>query len=119
MGKSNAPDWINSSDRVVEVLIPFIEEIISTEEFLLVGESYGGYLARGILTKLFERVNGLLLVCPVVVAEPEKRILPDKQVILQDEELLNKLTSTEEAFCELAVIANEYTYKRFQEEIKP
>lgn len=72
MGKSNAPDWINSSDRVVEVLIPFIEEIISTEEFLLVGESYGGYLARGILTKLFERVNGLLLVCPVVVAEPEK-----------------------------------------------
>lgn len=120
MGKSNAPDWINSSDRVVEVLIPFIEEIISTEEFLLVGESYGGYLARGILTKLFERVNGLLLVCPVVVAEPEKRILPDKQVILQDEELLNKLTSTERAaFCELAVIANEYTYKRFQEEIKP
>ncbi|HHP5606246.1 TPA: alpha/beta fold hydrolase [Bacillus paranthracis] len=120
MGKSNAPDWINSSDRVVEVLIPFIEEIISTEEFLLVGESYGGYLARGILTKLFERVNGLLLVCPVVVAEPEKRILPDKQVILQDEELLNKLTSMErEAFCELAVIANEYTYKRFQEEIKP
>lgn len=102
------------------MLIPFIEEIISTEEFLLVGESYGGYLARGILTKLFERVNGLLLVCPVVVAEPEKRILPDKQVILQDEELLNKLTSTErEAFCELAVIANEYTYKRFQEEIKP
>ncbi len=120
MGKSNAPDWINSSDHILEVLTIFIEEIISTEEFLLVGESYGGYLARGILTKLFERVNGLLLVCPVVVAEPEKRILPDKQVILQDEELLNKLTSTErEAFCELAVIANEYTYKRFQEEIKP
>ena len=28
--------------------------------------------------------------------------------------------STErEEFCELAVIANEYTYKRFKEEIKP
>ncbi|TKJ07872.1 alpha/beta hydrolase, partial [Bacillus cereus] len=113
-------NWINSSDRIVEVLITFIEEIISTEKFLLVGESYGGYLAKGILAKMFERVSGLLLVCPVVVAEPEKRILPDKQVIVQDEEFLNTLTSTErEEFCELAVIANEYTYKRFKEEIKP
>ena len=33
MGKSNAPNWINSSDRIVEVLITFIEEIISTENF--------------------------------------------------------------------------------------
>lgn len=57
---------------------------------------------------------------PCCCSGARKRILPDKQVILQDEELLNKLTSTErEAFCELAVIANEYTYKRFQEEIKP
>lgn len=102
------------------MLITFIEEIISTVKFLLVGESYGGYLAKGILTKMFERVSGLLLVCPVVVAEPEKRILPDKQVIVQDEEFLNTLTSTErEKFCELAVIANEYTYTRFKEEIKP
>lgn len=69
---------------------------------------------------MFERVSGLLLVCPVVVAEPEKRILPDKQVIVQDEEFLNTLTSTErEEFCELAVIANQYTYTRFKEEIKP
>ncbi|MES5893043.1 MULTISPECIES: alpha/beta hydrolase [Bacillus cereus group] len=120
MGKSNAPDWINSSDRIVEVLITFIEEIISAEEFLLVGESYGGYLARGILSKMFERVNGLLLVCPVVVAQTGKRLLPDKQVIVRDEEFLKTLTSTErEEFCELAVVANEYTYKRFKEEIKP
>ncbi|RWS44183.1 alpha/beta hydrolase [Bacillus mycoides] len=120
MGKSNAPEWINSSDRIVEVLITFIEEIVSTEEFLLVGESYGGYLARGILSKMFERVNGLLLVCPVVVAQPKERQLPDKHVIVRDEQFLNKLTSTErEEFCELAVVANEYTYKRFKEEIKP
>lgn len=72
MGKSNAPDWINSSDHILEVLIAFIEEIISTEKFLLVGESYGGYLARGILSKMSEKVNGLLLVCPVVVAQPKK-----------------------------------------------
>ncbi len=77
MGKSNAPDWINSSDHMLELLIACIEKIIPAKNFLLVGESYGGYLARGILTKLFERVNGLLLVCPVVVAEQEKKDPPE------------------------------------------
>lgn len=68
---------------------------------------------------MFGRVNGLLLVCPVVVAQPGKRLLPDKQIIVRDEEFLKTLTSTErEEFCELAVVANEYTYKRFKEEIK-
>ena len=120
MGKSNAPDWINSSDHMLELLIGCIEKIIPSKSFLLVGESYGGYLARGILTKLFERANGLLLVCPVVVAEQEKRTRPNKQVIVEDKEFLNTLTSTDrEEFCKLAVVANEYTYKRFKEEIKP
>lgn len=119
MGKSNAPDWINSSDHILEVLTIFIEEIIPKKDFLLVGESFGGYLARGILSKMFERVNGLLLICPVVVALQKERRLPDKQIIVQDKEFLNTLTSTErKEFSELAVVANEYTYKRFKEEIK-
>ncbi|WP_237979282.1 alpha/beta fold hydrolase [Bacillus thuringiensis] len=120
MGKSNAPEWLNSSNHILEVLNTFIEEIIPRKDFLLVGESFGGYLARGILSKMFERVNGLLLVCPVVVAQQKERRLPDKQVIVQDREFLNTLTSTDrEEFCELAVVANEYTYRRFKEEIKP
>ncbi|PEA80037.1 2-hydroxy-6-oxo-6-phenylhexa-2,4-dienoate hydrolase [Bacillus wiedmannii] len=120
MGKSNAPDWINSSDHILEVLTIFIEEIIPKKDFLLVGESFGGYLARGILSKMFERVNGLLLICPVVVALTKERRLPDKQIIVQDKEFLNTLTSTERnEFSELAVVANKNTYKRFKEEIKP
>lgn len=74
MGKSNAPHWINSSDHILEVLTMFIEEIIPKKDFLLVGESFGGYLARGILSKMFERVNGLLLICPVVVAMQKKDV---------------------------------------------
>ncbi|TKI96103.1 alpha/beta hydrolase, partial [Bacillus wiedmannii] len=110
----------NGSDHILEVLTIFIEEIIPKKDFLLVGESFGGYLARGILSKMFERVNGLLLICPVVVVLQKERRLPDKQIIVQDKEFLNTLTSTErKEFSELAVVANEYTYKRFKEEIKP
>ena len=56
---------------MLELLIACIEKLFQPKTFIS-RESYGGYLARGILTKLFERVNGLLLVCPVVVAEQEK-----------------------------------------------
>ena len=37
MGKSNAPDWINSSDHMLELLIACIEKIIPAKNFLLVG----------------------------------------------------------------------------------
>ncbi|PEP95262.1 alpha/beta fold hydrolase [Bacillus toyonensis] len=120
MGKSNAPDWINSSDCVLKVLTKFIEKIIPVENFLLVGESYGGYLSRGILSKMSERIDGLLLVCPMIVADPAKRAIAQKNIVLKDEKFLSTLPSEEkEGFCELAVIANEYTYNRFKEEIKP
>lgn len=37
----------------VETILPsnLIEEIIPSEDFLLAGESYGGYLSRGIMYK--------------------------------------------------------------------
>lgn len=57
---------------------------------------------------------------PCCCSGARKRTRPNKQVIVEDKEFLNTLTSTDrEEFCELAVVANEYTYKRFKEEIKP
>ncbi|MBC6973307.1 alpha/beta hydrolase [Bacillus sp. Xin] len=120
MGKSTAPNWINSSDVLLDVLILVIEKIIPDENFLLVGESYGGYLSRAILSKMSQRVDGLLLICPVIIAVHKARTVPKHNRIISDDEFLNKLSSDErKEFCELAVIANEYTYNRYKEEIKP
>ncbi|MEN1937800.1 alpha/beta hydrolase [Paenibacillus sp. 102] len=120
MGKSNAPKWINSSDSLFDLLTSCIEKIIPNENFLLVGESYGGYLSRAMTSKTPHRIDGLLLICPVIIAEHEKRTVPNSNLIKSDDTFLNSLPLDERRdFCELAVIANEYTYNRYKEEIKP
>src|SRR3978361_550476 len=46
MGMTPGSAQINDSDDMLEVIIEFIEDVIPGEKFLLVGESYGGYLAQ-------------------------------------------------------------------------
>lgn len=118
MGKSQVKTDSPSSDFILESLVSFIE-FITDENFLLAGESYGGYIARGILVKMHERVDGMLLVCPVAVPEYGKRDLPVKNIEIFDENFLEKLDKEERRkFSELAVIADERTYKRYVEDIK-
>ncbi|EEL50535.1 alpha/beta fold hydrolase [Bacillus cereus] len=120
MGKSKASKRINSSDRLLDIIASCIEKIIPNENFLLVGESYGGYLSRALVSKIPHKIDGLLLICPVVIAEHEKRTVPSTSLMKSDDTFLNTLSLAERReFCELAVIANEYTYNRYKEEIKP
>lgn len=120
MGKSSAPRGINSSDQVLELLAACVRRIVPSRDFLLVGESYGGYLARGLLAQLPDRISGLLLLCPVVVAERDIRLLPDVQTLVRDEDFLNSLSPADrDEFCASAVVATAPTYARFRDEIKP
>lgn len=118
MGKSDAPASIDSSDRMLEEIIAFIDKVIPNENFLLAGESYGGYLARGIVSRMNKRVDGLLLICPVVIAEGSRRDLPSETIVLQDRKFTDSLSpEVKDNFCGSFVIQNEYTFRRFQNEI--
>ena len=64
MGESPAGD-IDSSDGILAAVRAFIDEQIGTEPFIVIGESYGGYLARGLVAERPEQILGLGLVCPV------------------------------------------------------
>ncbi|MEZ7820741.1 MAG: alpha/beta hydrolase [Patescibacteria group bacterium] len=121
MGNSNAPINKADSSEILSILISFIEDNIS-ENFLLVGESYGGYLSLGILAKLYDKVENVLLICPMVKPIISKRILPEKNYTEFDENLLSNIRKVDnesdiDNFCHFAVIANEYTYTRFKNEI--
>lgn len=119
MGKSKAPLELGSSDGILEILLSFIADIVK-ESFLLVGESYGGYLARGILSKLSNQINGMALICPVVFPEQSKRDIPKKKVFVADNNFLKQLSvSDREMFCEYAVIANKRTYNQYNVDIVP
>jgi pimeloyl-ACP methyl ester carboxylesterase len=115
MGKSEGAEWIKSSDDMLDIVISFIEKIIPNENFLLAGQSYGGYLARGVIEKMPTRVEGTLLICPVIIPVYEKRSVEEHAVLVKDEEFLSKLTPEEAEDFNL-VVQNERTYERTKNE---
>jgi pimeloyl-ACP methyl ester carboxylesterase len=76
MGKTPSKEWITNSDQMLDVVLAFIDEIVPNQHFALAGESDGGYLARGIIQRKPELVDGLLLICPMVIAYSTDRTLP-------------------------------------------
>lgn len=120
MGHSPAPEWIASSDDVLTAVEAFVDEHIH-EPFLLVGESYGGYLARAIANRRPDRVTGLALICPAGVAiDPAERTVPPRTVLVRDPQLIASLDPAEAAdFTEVAVIESAETLRRFREDVGP
>ena len=64
MGKTTDYSSIQNSDEMLEAITELIHTIIPQESYLLVGESYGGYLARGIMRKSVDQLLGTAFICP-------------------------------------------------------
>lgn len=118
MGKTKSNSSIINSDRMLQVVLDFIKKVIPNENFLITGASYGGYLARGVLYHLANRIDGMLLLCPVIIAEHKKRSLPLHVVLVRDEELLAALSEEEaEDFESMSVVQSERIWERYNNEI--
>jgi pimeloyl-ACP methyl ester carboxylesterase len=65
MGRTPAPETVDSNDGVVEMLLGLVDAVIGAEPFLVAGQSYGGYLARAIARRRPEQAAGLALLCAV------------------------------------------------------
>jgi pimeloyl-ACP methyl ester carboxylesterase len=115
MGKSKSAEWIKSSDDMLDIVISFIEKIIPNENFLLAGQSYGGYLSRGVIHKMANRIDGVLLICPVIVSNYINRSVEESVVLVKNMEFLSKLTPEEAEDFNL-VVQNERTYERTKNE---
>lgn len=118
MGKTKSASWLHNSDDMLLLLEAFIENVIPEKNFLLAGESYGGYLARGLVRHMPQRVDGVLLICPMIIPEREKRTVPAHTVMKRDEELLSKLTPEDRRnFEEDCVLQSERVCERYKNEI--
>jgi pimeloyl-ACP methyl ester carboxylesterase len=119
MGRTTAPPSIASSDDVLDAVQDFVEDAIGDTPFLLVGESYGGYLARGLARARGRQVLGLALICPIGVAvEHVERRVPGRSVLRPDPELLAGVDErVGQEFASLAVVQSRAAFDRFREEI--
>jgi pimeloyl-ACP methyl ester carboxylesterase len=103
-GRSPAPDSINNQDDILMALFKFIKEVIGDQHFLLVGASAGAYLARGVLQRLPEQIDGLALIVPMIVAQDAQRTRPDHVTLVESAEMLAQLGEGEEWLPEMVVV---------------
>ncbi len=118
MGKSERSEWIKSSDDMLDIVIGFIEKIIPNEKFLIAGQSYGGYLSRGVLHKMADRVDGIVLICPLIIPDHEKRSVEEDVILVKDNELLSKIPEEDAEDMNLSfVVQSQKIYERWLDEV--
>jgi pimeloyl-ACP methyl ester carboxylesterase len=116
MGRTVAPEHVGSTDDVYAVVRAAIEEL-APGPYAVAGESYGGYLARGLAAEHGSRVRGMALICPMLVAEHAARDVPE-HVVLAEDSFCAALPRDSE-FREVAVVQTEHTYRRAAAEVAP
>jgi pimeloyl-ACP methyl ester carboxylesterase len=118
MGQTPGKESLKSTDDMLDVVVDFIDAVIPGQRFLLAGESYGGYLARGVLLRKFDLVAGMALICPGIIAERSRRTVPPRTVIVENPALLTTLAPADaEEFGSMSVVQNHYNWQRFRDEV--
>jgi pimeloyl-ACP methyl ester carboxylesterase len=118
MGRSPAASHIRTSAHVLDALAALLDELIPGQRFLLMGESYGGYLARGMVKQSASRIAGLILLCPLMIPGNRQGNVEPLRVMERDEAFLGTLSEEDRASFEyLNVILTESVWNRFRDEI--
>jgi len=118
MGRTKLHDDLTSSDDIFNITTEFIDTILPDTPFLVAGNSYGGYLARGLIKQRPQQVLGLLLICPLIKPVQSKRILPPRTILHRDPSLESILSEDEqEEFDYGATNQTEEGWIRYQAEI--
>lgn len=118
MGHSKPQPSIQNSDDILEAILRLLDEIIPGQQFIVCGNSYGGYIARGIVRSRQETVRGLLLMAPLTIPEFDERVVPQKTVLKRDSDLISQLSSEEaDEFCSMGIVQGKTEWERFRDEI--
>jgi pimeloyl-ACP methyl ester carboxylesterase len=115
MGRTVAPETVRDTDDVLAVVQAVIHRLVPDGRYAIGGESYGGYLGRGLAAAEPGRVSGLALVCPMVVGDHARRDIDPHVVLVRDAFAAGLPAGTE--FGEIAVVQTAQTYDRTQREV--
>ncbi|CCQ45109.1 alpha/beta hydrolase fold family protein [Pseudarthrobacter siccitolerans] len=117
MGLTPAPGTITSNDDVLDLLLGLIDHVIGDEPFLLLGHSYGGYLARALAALRPHQAVGLTLICPVGAHTQD---VPAHEVLVSQAGLPGGLDPDLEAtYRDYFVVQTPETLRSFKDRVAP
>ncbi len=120
MGQTPGPEWIQSSDEMLDVVQRFVRQLLGERPYALMGQSYGGYLAQGLTLLDADLIEGLMLLAPLVAGDLSRRNLPKREVLARDSDLLERLSPQERADYEpMIVVQSEDTWRRMKRDVLP
>lgn len=118
MGRTTAPA-VASTDDVFRILRGAVQALVPDGDYVVVGQSYGGYLARGLAAADPDRVAGLAAVVTVVEPRHELRHVPERQVLVREPALLARVGAEMLDAEEVLVVQTEDTWERARREVDP
>jgi pimeloyl-ACP methyl ester carboxylesterase len=118
-GRTPAKDWIANQDRMLEVVLDFIDHILPGQRFVVAGASAGAYLARGVAYHRSAQMDGLLLTVPLIVADDAQRTVPPHVVVAEDPAFVSGLEPGKAEQLALAVVRNREVLHGIQSSFAP
>jgi pimeloyl-ACP methyl ester carboxylesterase len=119
-GASPARPEIASSDAMVQFIQRLIDDLIGDDSFLIIGESWGAYLARGVISGRRAQVAGAAFICPVVVAVHADRRLEQHRLLYEEPGALEGADSDAAIiFREVAVVVDRGFWEHFRSSLYP
>lgn len=94
-GNSAVDESVSTHDHVLEIILGFMDEVAPQKSFAVAGESRGGYLARGIIHRRPDLVDGALLIAPGRYAACAEESVPAHVTLVRADELVPTLAPNE------------------------
>ena len=116
-GLTAAPD-VHSTDDVFRIVRGAIEALVPGR-YAVVGQSYGGHLARGLVAAHHDRIDGLAIMVPVIVPRHDDREVPPRQVLVRDPALEARVGAAALDEEDLLVMQTEDAWRAVQDWVTP
>ena len=118
MGASEHVD-VRNSDDILEILHGYAVDVIK-EKFIIVGQSYGGLLARGAVKKFPELISKIILLCPCVIPGVRQGRVEALTVVERDEAFLASLSKEDhDSFTQMNVVLTKDVWDRYDKYLVP
>ncbi len=113
-GRSDVAGSVSSHDQVLDIIRHFMLEVCPDRNYVVVGESRGGYLARGLICRNPELIDGALFIVPGRYAVAHADSLPAHATLVKDEALLSELDPPEARRFERLVVQSRKTLEKIR-----